>query len=328
MRWLQDWAVVVALVALYLIGAITQPDVFLSPDSIRLLLVQNASVGIIAIGMTLVIVAGGIDLSVGSMMALSASVGVVLLNQFSNTAMGQPLGVGLVLAVCVLCGLVLGAINGSLTQWGRIAPFIATLGGLVAYRSLSLVLGQGGEIRVSGNELFQKVGQEGILLPFIPSRTGGFVVTWSILAFVVIAVGYAFLLGQTAYGRRAVACGSNEIAARYSAIDVRRIRLLAYSLLGACCGLAAFLQAARMNSVPTAQIGQLVELDAIAAAVIGGASLNGGRGRIWGTFAGVLLLGVIGTFLTANSVNPYWQGFVKGAVILVAVLIQRERNPS
>jgi ribose transport system permease protein len=207
---------------------------------------------------------------------------------------------------------------------GRIAPFIATLAGLVCYRSISLVLGDGGEIR-SPTAMLGDFGQSGIPLPGVTNNAGRPLdLPWSVIAFVLVAVLGHYVLTRTRLGRYFVAVGANERAAAYSAIPVARVKTLSYVILGGFVGLAAFLLTARFNSVSTSQMGQLDELDAIAAVVIGGTSMAGGSGRIWGTFVGVLILGVINTLLV-GTVSPYWQGMVKGLIILLAVLIQREQ---
>ena len=128
------------------------------------------------------------------------------------------------------------------------------------------------------------------------------------------------------YGRYTIAVGSNETAARYSAINVDRVRIVTYTLIGGCTGISALLLASRMNSIGSADTGQLMELDAIAAVVIGGTRMSGGKGRVWGTVIGVLLLGVITNLLGMADVSVHWQGLVKAAVILLAVLMQRSRT--
>jgi ribose transport system permease protein len=274
--------------------------------------------------MTLVIIAGGIDLSVGSMLALSCGLGVTFLN--NRIGAGTPEGAAALLAAgaCVVSGALMGFVNGVLVSVGRIAPFIATLGGLVAYRSLVLAMAEGGEIRSSSPTEFSKFAEGGISLPFVTVGGGSpLVVTWGMIAFVLIALVFGFLLSRTPFGRRVIAVGANDKAAALSAISVGRVRTCTYILLGVCTGIAALFLSSRFNSVSSSQNGLYMELDAIAAVVIGGTSLSGGRGRIWGTVVGVLLLGMINSMLVAASVSNYWQGFVKGVIILLAVLIQR-----
>jgi ribose transport system permease protein len=321
-RFFLDYGALIALGILIVVNAIWQPDVFLRPENVRNLLSQNAGTGILAVGMTLVMVGGGIDLSVGSLMAFVAALGVSAMNKVAGTGeVGVP---ALLVATLVTIGAgsLLGYINGTIVTLGRVAPFIATLVGLVGFRSLALAMADGGEIRANMG-IFEKLGNGGI--PF----TGGptpMVLPWPVISFVLIAVGAHVLLEKTRFGRHLIAVGANERAAHYSAINVDRVKRAVYALMGGFAGVAALGLAARMNSVSSAQLGLYTELDAIAAAVIGGTSMSGGRGRIWATVVGVLILGIITNMLVASGISAYWQGFVKGVIILLAVLIQRGKS--
>lgn len=327
LEFLQKYGVVVAFVILLIVNAIWQGDVFFRPENLRNIVNQNAAVGILAVGMTIVIVAGGIDLSVGSMLALSACLGVEALNRAIGGGREESAAVWVAALSCVGAGLGLGMINGLLVAFGRVVPFIATLGGLVAYRSLALVVGNGGEIRSQSSSAFSRMGTDGVRLPFVTETTGqGLLIPWPVITFLVVALVFGFLLNRTRFGMYAVAVGSNEKAARYSGINTRKIVFASFALMGLLAGVAGLLQASRMNSVASGQLGQMNELDAIAAVVIGGGSLAGGRGRIWGTVIGVLLLGTINNMLIVGSAPVYWQGFVKGAIIILAVLLQGSRR--
>jgi ribose transport system permease protein len=324
---MQRYGVVAAFVLLFLVNAVWQSDVFLQPENLRNLLNQNVAVGIVAVGMTLVIAAGGIDLSVGSMIALAAGLGVVALNKVIAGGGSETAGSFAAAAVCVGSAAAMGAFNGFLVATCRVAPFIATLVGLVGYRSLCLALAQGGEIRSSSSEVFPALGREGIPVPFVHiSGDQPLTITWGILLFAVAALAGGFLLNWTRFGRYAVAVGANERAARYSAVNTAWTKFHTYFVLGIFTGFAALSLAARMNSVASSSMAQFMELDAIAAVVIGGTSLSGGAGRIWGTVVGVLLLGVISNMLVVVGVSAFWQGVVKGSIILAAVLLQRQRS--
>ncbi len=328
-EFMQRYGVVVAFVVLFMFTAIWEPEIFLKPENLRNLLNQNAPTGIIAVGMTLVIIAGGIDLSVGSMLALSAALGIVILNKLMDGwgGTGEGLAVAIASLSTILIGGVLGAFNGAMVVFGRVAPFVATLVGLVSYRSLCLALAEGSEIRSNSKEMFADLGTGGLPIPFI-TLSGGrpLMLTWAILLFIGCALIAGFLLNWTKFGRYAIAVGANERAAKYSAVPVARTKFLTYVVIGLLTGVAALTLSTRMNSVATASLGLYYELDAIAAVVIGGTSLRGGAGRIWATVVGVLLLGVITNMLVLAEVSVYWQGVVKGAIILVAVLIQRGRE--
>jgi ribose transport system permease protein len=220
----------------------------------------------------------------------------------------------------------MGLVNGLITAYGRIAPFIVTLAGLAGYRSIILAIADGGEIRSSSMEAFPALARGGIVIPGVTDGVGRpLLVTWGIIAFVIVALLAGFLLNRTSLGRQIVAVGANETAARYSAVATNRIKVATYALLGVTTGLAAIFNSSRFNAVSSAQSGLYFELDAIAAVVIGGTAMTGGRGRIWGTVAGVLILAIITNMLTTSNVSTYWQGLVKGLIILVAVLIQRGR---
>jgi ribose transport system permease protein len=322
--FLQRYGVLVAFLLLFLVSAIWRPDVFLQPENLRNLVNQNVPVGIIAIGMTLVIVTGGIDLSVGSLAALAAALGLTTLNRVVGGGGSEEAGTWAAAAVCLTAGFALGAWNGFLVAWGRVAPFIATLVGLVAFRSLTLALAEGGEIRSLSADVFPALGRGGIPIPFV--RVAGdqpLILTWGILAFILVALLGGLLLNWTRFGRYATAVGANERAARYSAVHVPATKFWVYAVTGLFTGLAALILASRFNSVASSSMGLYYELDAIAAVVIGGTTLRGGYARIWGTVVGVLLLGIITNMLVIAGVSVYWQGVVKGAIILAAVLIQR-----
>jgi len=323
-KWLERWGVVVAFVALFAASTYKQGFDFLNPENIRALLNSNAPVGILAVGMTLVIISAGIDLSVGSMLVLAGAIGMTAMNALIEQGSGQWTAVLLGGATTLLVGVAAGSVNGLLVVFGRIAPFIATLGGLAAFRSMSLAIADAGEIRSQSTELFGVLGRGGIPLPGLLNAGGkALTISYSTVLFFVAAAIAQWFLSRSRFGRQLVAVGANEIAARYAGISVSSIRFRVYAAMGLLAGIAALVQSSRMNSVSTSQLGLGSELDAIAAVVIGGTRLSGGFGRVWGTVFGVLILGMITNILTISGVSPYWQGSVKGAVIVLAVLVQR-----
>lgn len=323
-EFFQKWGVLVAFVLLLAFNMVTQPGVFLKPDNLRNLFSQNCEIGIISIGMTFLIASGGIDLSVGSLMALAGGVGVLAMNAAlgSHMAEGTAVLVGVLASVAV--GTAGGLVNALLVTAGRIAPFVATLGGLLAFRSLTQAFADGGTINSNSNGLFESLASAGVPLPFITGANGRpLTIQFMVLFFLLLVFLGTFVLDRTVYGRRLLAVGANEKAAVYAAVPVTRVKVATYCLVGLCVGFAAVFGASKLNSVSSSTAGSFYELDAIAAVVIGGTSLVGGRGRVWGTLFGVLLLGMITTMLVASNVSIYWQGVVKGAIILLAVLIQR-----
>ncbi|MFO0873904.1 MAG: ABC transporter permease [Phycisphaerales bacterium] len=330
--FLERHGVLVAFAALVLWSGVLASDAatFRRPENIRNIFNQNAATGVVAVGMTLVIVAGGIDLSVGSVMALASAIALITSNALIGTVSGGGWSEGAAVFVGLAAGLATGAacgaINGGLVTLGRIPAFIATLGGLVAYRSITLALAEAGEIRSSSQGVLQSIGRGGIpVWPLAGDRW--LVCQWSIVLFLLVAAIGQVVLSRTRYGRQLVAVGGNETAARYSAIAVDRVRLVAFIIVGFCAALAGLMQTARMNSVSSSQLGLQMELDAIAAVVIGGTSMTGGKGRVWATVVGVLILAIINNMLVVAGVSVHWQGFVKGVIIVLAVLIQRGRRP-
>jgi ribose transport system permease protein len=223
-------------------------------------------------------------------------------------------------------GTLAGVVNGFIIAYGRVAAFIVTLAGLTGFRSIALVLGEGGEIRSQVSRL-QDFGFGGVAIPFAKDASGGPVLFyWSALIFILVALLAGFVLNRTRFGRYIVAVGANRRAAEFSAINTQTVQVAVYTILGGLVGLASVMVGARMNSVGTGSVGLYYELDAIAAVVIGGTSLRGGKGRIWGTVVGVLLLTLISNMITARGIDTNWQGLVRGIVILVAVLLQRGRK--
>jgi ribose transport system permease protein len=214
----------------------------------------------------------------------------------------------------VAVGLAAGLVNGLLVTRGRVAPFIATLGTMAIYRSLTLHISQAGEFR-SASSLYPAVGMGSALGVPIP--------VWVLLG---LALLLGLVLHQTPFGRHVCAVGSNERVARYSGLGVESIRLGTYLIVGLTVGVSAMLLASRLNSVSSSNAGVSYELDAIAAAIIGGTSLAGGSGRIAGAVAGAVTLGVVNNMLNMWNVSPYLQGTVKGVVIIGAVLVQRARK--
>lgn len=327
---LERYGVVVAFAGLFVWNALfaSGASTFRDPVNLRNILNQNAATGIVAVGMTLVIVAGGIDLSVGSIMALAGATGILLMNLLLGHGVSEWVSVLTAGGAAILVGIACGALNGLLVTLGRLPAFIATLGGLSAYRSVTLALADGGELRADATSVLTTVAREGITV--IPAgwmgRTTGLVLYWNILLFFAIAALGEVVLSRTRFGRHVVAVGGNETAARYSAIPVALVRLATYLVVGGLAAIAGLMSTARTQSASSSQLGLLMELDAIAAVVIGGTSMAGGKGRVWGTVLGVLILAIINNMLVVAAVSPYWQGCVKGAIIVLAVLIQRGRR--
>ena len=310
---IQEYALGFVVVALFIAGAILKPETFPTWDNVRNILTQSSVIGVLAIGMTFVIATSGIDLSVGSMLAAAGLFGAVMVD---------PNGTTFTFIISVLAfALLLGAINGVAIAYGRVVPFIATLAMFSIARGLALLLND--KLPVSLLDL--NGGSFGdprafSLLWFGTGRILGLPVSVYVFLFVTIA-GW-IVLNRTRYGRYVVAVGGNREAARIAGVPVRRIILSVYILSGLCVAIATVLLCARLGSASPVS-GNLYELDAIGAVVIGGTSLAGGRATIVGTFLGVLTFGLIFSLMTQMNLSTEVQQVVKGAIVLGAVLLQR-----
>jgi len=313
---LQVLGPIIALAALILIGAMMN-DNFLSYGNVTNVLSRSAFIGIIAVGMTFVITAGGLDLSVGSMAAFIAGCMILAMN-----ALVPILGTGwntifAGMAVALALGLVAGLANGLLITRARIEAFIVTLGTMGIFRSLVMWLADGGTISLD----FTLRGV------YRPMYYGGILgVSWPIIVFAVVAIVGEIAMRHTSFGRHCAAIGSNEQVARYSAIPVDRVRAWTYVLLGILVGIATIMYVPRLGSA-SSSTGVLWELEAIAAVIIGGTMLKGGFGRVWGTVVGVLILGLIDNLLNLTDlVSPYLNGAIQGVIIILAVVLQRQKK--
>jgi ribose transport system permease protein len=302
----------VALVLLLILGAFASPN-FLSIDNLLNVLTRSAFIAIIAVGATFVISAGGLDLSVGSMVAFVASLMIMFMN--SGVISNLPLMLVAAMALAILIGAACGWANGLITTVGRIEPFIATLGTMGIFRGLTTWLSQGGAITLHSSDL------QSLYHPAYFGAVLGVPVP-IIVIFATAAIG-AFVLYRTRYGRHVIAVGSNEDVARYSGIPVNRVRTITYIIQGLCVAVAVLLYVPRLGST-SATTGILWELQAITAVVVGGTALRGGVGRIWGTICGAFILEIVGNImLLSNFVSEYLIGAIQGAIIIIAMLVQR-----
>ncbi|WP_217145007.1 ABC transporter permease [Streptomyces sp. AC627_RSS907] len=292
------------LAVLVLIGGITQPDAFLDTRNLQLVLTQASVIGVVTVGMTFVIVSGGIDLSVGAIVALSSV--------WATTVATQEYGFAGILFTAVVVGVGCGLVNGVLIAYGAIVPFIATLAMLASARGLALQITDGRTQVVTVPGVLDLGERDAYVLGIPPL----------VLVFAAVTVIGWLVLNRTTFGRRTVAVGGNAEAARLAGIDVRRQRLYLYLLSGLCCGIAAFLLIVLAGSGQNTN-GNLYELDAIAAAIIGGTLLSGGRGTIVGSVLGVLIFTTITNIFALNNLQSDVQQIAKGAIIVAAVLVQR-----
>lgn len=302
---LQKMGPLLGLILILFVISILSPN-FMDADNLLNILRQVSVNALIAFGMTFVILTGGIDLSVGSILALASALTAGMLTAGMDPIVAVLLG--------LLAGAVMGAFNGLLITKGKIAPFIATLATMTIFRGLTLVYTEGRPITgLSESFSFQMLGKGyflGVPFPVITMAA----------AYIILYL----LLTKTTFGRGTYAVGGNEEASRLSGLRVDRIKMGVYSIAGMLSALAGITLTSRLNSAqPTA--GTSYELDAIAAVVLGGTSLSGGRGWIFGTLIGALIIGVLNNGLNLLNVSSFYQQVVKGGVILLAVLLDRKK---
>ncbi|WP_433576750.1 ABC transporter permease [Nocardia brasiliensis] len=292
---------VLALLALLGVGALTKGEDFLSTSNMITILTLASVIGVVTVGMTFVIIGGGIDLSVGAIIAL-ASV-------WCTTTATQSYGVAGMVFSALVVGACCGLLNGALIAYGRLVPFIVTLAMMVAARGLAEQL-SGRQSQLVTTDLLALAQNRVLGIPLLVY-----------LFLVVVVVGW-ILLERTTFGRRSFAVGGNPEAARLAGIDVRRHTLLLYTISGVCCGIAAIMLTAQTTTGASTN-GQLYELDAIAAVVIGGTLLSGGFGTVTGSILGVLVFTVIEDLFILNNLEQPIQAIGKGAIIVAVLLFQR-----
>lgn len=300
-----------ALIALLAIGFTINHD-FLSATNLSNVVTRSSFIAIIAVGATFVISSGGLDLSVGSMAAFIAGVMIMFMNKLAPTfgAWAIPAGMALAIVAGLLCGLA----NGVIVTVGKIEPFIATLGTMGIFRALITYMSDGGTIPIdrSLRNLYRPVyfgSIAGVPIPIVIS--------------LAVALLSSLILYRMKYGRKCAAVGANEEVARYSGISVIRTRTIAYVVQGACVAVAAICYVPRLGAA-TPTTGVLWELQVITAVVIGGTALKGGKGHLWGTVAGAVILELIANLMVISDfVSEYLVSAVQGAIIIIAMLIQR-----
>ncbi len=302
----RNLGLVVALVLLCLVGLATAGDRFGTFDNAMTILRLASVIGVVSIGMTFVICGGGIDLSVGAIVALSS----IWATTIATQAMAEDFHWIVMVFTAVLVGAACGLVNGVLVAYGRIAPFIVTLAMLAAARGLAEVIAK---------RRTQIIGDRDFIDFFNGSLVG---VPVLVIMFAIAAVIGWLLLNRTTFGRRTLAVGGNPEAARLAGIKVQRQTMYLYVLLGVACGIAAVMLMAR-TATGSSTHGGLYELESIAAVVIGGTLLSGGRGTIVGTVFGVLIFTTLSNVFTLNDLDTSTQAVAKGAIIIAAVLLQQ-----
>ncbi|GIU27758.1 ribose ABC transporter permease [Shewanella schlegeliana] len=306
--WLIEQKSLIALMCLIFVVSLLSPN-FLTVDNLLNILRQTSINAIIAVGMTIVILTAGIDLSVGSVLALSGAIVATLI--------GMDVPVIVALPVALIAGAALGAISGIIVAKGKVQAFIATLVTMTLLRGVTMVYTDGRPVPTGFSETadsFTWLGTGYLLGIPVP--------VWLMA---IVFIGAWYLLNHTRFGRYIYAVGGNESAARLSGIAVDKVKIAAYAICGSMAALAGIIVTARLSSAqPTAGMGY--ELDAIAAVVLGGTSLMGGKGRIMGTLIGALIIGFLNNALNLLDVSSYYQMIAKASVILLAVLIDTKQK--
>jgi len=312
---IQEYGIFIAFLILVLVLSVSN-EFFLTAGNISNVLLQTSINGILAIGMTFVILTRGIDLSVGSVVALAGIVSATFATTSATAGVaGGPYPVALALAIGIAVGMASGAIVGIIVSRFAVPAFVATLGMLSAARGMTLIYGGGRPV-------------PGLVPDFRWIGTGNlFGVPMPVVILAVVFALSWWILARTRFGRYVYAVGGNPHAAKTSGIDVSRIRFLVYVISGALSGLAGMILSARTGSA-LPQAGVAYELDAIAAVVIGGTSLSGGVGRVTGTLIGALIIGVMNNGLDLMGMQSYYQQILKGALIVGAVMLDQKRNQS
>jgi len=313
LRWVSRYGTLVAFIALILFNIAVTPN-FLSWQMLNVNLTQVATIVIVAVGMTLVIATGGIDLSVGSLMAISGALAPMI---FLGTILPIPspaLAVALAFTVPAIAAALLGWFNGMLITRYSIQPIVATLVLFIAGRGIAQVL-TNGNLQVFRNETFQFIAMGRIL--GIPVQ---------VIIMAVVVAGAAFLIRRTAFGRQIIAVGGNEKAARLAGIPAQRVKRLVYVASGGLAGIAGLIVVARNSASDANLVGLGMELDAIAAVAVGGTLLTGGRANILGTLLGACVIQLVRYTLLANGVPDAAALIVKAGLIVAAVFIQQRAD--
>ena len=302
----QNLGTIAALIILIVFVSVLNPA-FLQVNNLLNLMRRLIINGFIALGMTFVILTGGIDLSVGSTLAFTSAIFAGLLQNGMNT--------GLAILITLALGLALGLINGLLITKGKLAPFIVTLATMTIFRGLTLVYMDGRPISGPKDDFaFQFLGKGQV-----------FGIPFQVILFLIVYIILSTLLNKTSHGRKIFAVGGNEKASFISGIKIDKVKVLVYVISALMAVVSGLVLTSRLNSAqPTA--GSAYEMDAIAAVVLGGTSMTGGSGSLTGTLIGILILGVLNNGLNLLGVSSFYQQIVKGVVILIAVLIDRKRN--
>ena len=303
-----EYSLILVFILICVICMLVTDFRFTKINNIMVILRNTSIIGMISLGMTYVIISGGIDLSSGPVLAASGT--VLIMIQRSET---MPVIVA-ILACCAVA-MVIGFVNGIIITKAKLPPFIVTLAIGIIARSIAVYICSGATIRGRNVPEFTNIGNGSI---------GVFPIPFIIIVASVVLMG--MLLHKSRFGSYVYAVGGNEKAAVYSGINADRIKIITYMLAGLCVGVASVIETSRMAAIAPSTSGHLYEFEAITAVIVGGTSLAGGRGRIIGTVIGFLILGVVTNMMLMMNISPYLNGALKGCVILIAVLLQKKNG--
>lgn len=312
-----EYSYLVSFVLILIIAVIVNPNFFVWRN-ITNIFVQSSVTGIIALGMTMVICAGQIDISVGAQVAIISGFGIDVLNYTKN--------IWVMLLFMLVLGAVIGTFNGLLVAKGRMPAMIATLAVQTSCRAIINHFGQGGPFTVANGistepfyEKFRQVAAGSI-------QVFGLKVPYLMIVFILMSLLFGLIMQRTRLGKHIYAVGSNEVSARLAGVNVDRTKIAVFTITGTLCGFASWLYSSRLMAVAASSAGNLFEMDAIAAVAIGGTAMSGGRGKIIGTFLGVIMFKIINNILVAAQVPTFLNGAISGAIIIIAVLLQNVRS--
>jgi ribose transport system permease protein len=306
-RILDEYSIVIVVLLIVAVCSIAAPR-FLTINNMMAILRNSSIIGMIALGMTFIIITGGIDLSGGHILATCGTVLILLQGKSS-------IPIPVAIMGCIGTALVIGVISGLIITKANLPPFIVTLAVGIFFRSVTMHICRGATITGRNIPEFTNIGNGSVGFVPIP-----------LIIFLISAVVFSYILKYTKFGSYVYAVGGNENASRYSGISVHFIKICTYVLLGLCIGIAATIDMSRMAAVSATSSGNMYEFDAITAVVIGGTSLSGGRGRIIGTLMGVFILGIVSNIMVMMNISPFLSGAVKGSIILIAVLLQKQER--
>jgi len=309
----REYSVLVVFIVIIGICGLFAPR-FLHPDNLLNILRNTSIVGAIALGMTFIIIAGGIDLSSGAVLATSGAV-LILLQRMVNPDGSAVVPLPFAILACCAVAVGFGFVNGIIITQAKLPPFIVTLAIGILARSVTMYFCRGATIMGNNIPQFTDIGNGSVFnipIPFI--------------IIIVLAIIFHIVLTRSKFGTYVFAVGGNESASRFSGIKVNRVRIATYMIGGLCTGIAATIEMSRMAAVAATTSGNQYEFEAITAVLVGGTSLVGGRGRLVGTIVGFIILGIVNNMMIMLNILPYLSGAVKGAFILFAVLLQKRER--